>query len=357
MLKIINKRMPETNIEKQSYLYKVLIDPSYRIWRYALLILAFGIMAINKTLVNFKGILPELGNKVYIVAGLIFTTYMTIIFLNRYSSKYLLKKKYIVYVLLILFITFCFMVIQNCMEYLILLNYGVELNYSFLLLDNISSYIVYLICFAGMSIPVFLKHWMEYNKRVNQLENNKIYSEVELLKEQISPILLFNILNRTGVLAKNEPERASNMLMKLSQLLRYQLYDCNREKVLLSSEITFLKNYLELEQLYSPLLHFSLNSEGDFYGRFVPPLIFLPFIQLMVNSTKQEGKGLVEVSISAHQDEVLLECTVNNVNIGASAPEYQKAVQRLDMLYKKSYSLSLYNNEDANQTIVSLKIN
>ena len=95
-------------------------------------------------------------------------------------------------------------------------------------------------------MTLLLKEWMIENQRVSQMEKAHVLSEVEQLKEQVSPELLFKTLHHSGELTLTEPEKASKMLMKLSQLLRYQLYDCSRQKVLLSSEIAFLTNYLTL---------------------------------------------------------------------------------------------------------------
>ena len=89
-------------------------------------------------------------------------------------------------------------------------------------------------------MTVLLKEWMIENRRVSQMEKAHVLSEVEQLKEQVSPELLFKTLHHSGELTLTEPEKASKMLMKLSQLLRYQLYDCSRHKVLLSGEVAFL---------------------------------------------------------------------------------------------------------------------
>ena len=75
-------------------------------------------------------------------------------------------------------------------------------------------------------MTLLLKEWMIENQRVSQMEN--VLSEVEQLKEQVSPELLFKTLHHSGELTLTKPEKASKMLMKLSQLLRYQLYDCSR---------------------------------------------------------------------------------------------------------------------------------
>ena len=123
-------------------------------------------------------------------------------------------------------------------------------------------------------MTVLLKEWMIDHQRVSQMEKAHVLSEVEQLKEQVSPELLFKTLHHSGELTLNEPGKASKMLMKLSQLLRYQLYDCSRAKVLLGSEITFLNNYLTLEQGSQSQFSYEFLSEGEVNRTLVPPLLF-----------------------------------------------------------------------------------
>lgn len=74
---------------------------------------------------------------------------------------------------------------------------------------------------------------------------------------------MFNTLNRTGVLSKSEPQKAADMVLRLSQLLRYQLYDEARDKVLLNSEINFLIHYLALEKIRRDNFNYIISKEGD----------------------------------------------------------------------------------------------
>lgn len=131
-----------------------------------------------------------------------------------------------------------------------------------MLMDYISSFMLSTLCMIGGTMTLLLKEWMIENQRVSQMEKAHVLSEVEQLKEQVSPELLFKTLHHSGELTLTEPEKASKMLMKLSQLLRYQLYDCSRQKVLLSSEIVFLTNYLTLEQSSLPQFRYQFTSEG-----------------------------------------------------------------------------------------------
>ena len=112
------------------------------------------------------------------------------------------------------------------------------------------------------------------------------------------------------------------MLMKLSQLLRYQLYDCNRAKVLLSSEITFLTNYLTLEQTSRPQFYYEFTSEGEVNRMLVPPLLFIPFVQYIVKAI-DEQQIQPPVSLKTH-----LKAEKGTIIFACACPEVKSLVVR-----------------------------
>ena len=114
---------------------------------------------------------------------------------------------------------------------------------------------------------------------INELERSKTLTELEQLKNQINPHFLFNMLNNANVLTKKDPEKASQVLMKLSDLLRYQLYDSSRDKVLLTSDIHFLEDFLNLEKVRRDNFDYMISKEGNLSGVFIPPLLFISFVE------------------------------------------------------------------------------
>lgn len=193
-------------------------------------------------------------------------------------------------------------------------------------------------------MTVLLKEWMINNRRVSQMEKAHVVSEVERLKEQISPELLFKTLHQSGELTLSESETASKMLMKLSQLLRYQLYDCNRAKVLLSSEITFLTNYLTLEQTFRPQFYYEFTSEGEVNRMLVPPLLFIPFVQYIVKAIDEQQiqpPVSLKTHLKAEKGTIIFACACPEVNLLSSDKGLERIRQRLDILYGSRYRLSL----------------
>ena len=152
------------------------------------------------------------------------------------------------------------------------------------------------------------------------------------MKEQINPQFLFDILVHTAELTKTDPRKTSEMLLKLSQLLRYELYDCNRKEVLLSSDIQFVANYLKLEQLHDGGFTYTLSTDGNTGRHFVPPLLFISVVQGVLNQIRcgQEPFAL-QVFFRVDDDKIRMSCSTDNSDL--SDYGFSNVRRRLDLLY------------------------
>lgn len=336
-----------SEIAKHSFLYNFLISPKLRIYRYILLVILTAFITLNQTFVAYSQNLAELGANIYWIALVSFTIYFIVTLLNLYVfiPKILLKKKYLLYIISLLISIAIPVVFRVFMEYLTYTILDIPharssyLNYV-TFLDAASNFTVDLLCIVGISMTRLLKYWILNKERISLLEKIQVKSEVEKLKNQINPQFLFNILNRTSVLAKTDQNKASEMLLKLSQLLRYQLYDCSRDKVLLNSEINFLSNYLVLEQLYANDFEYTILKNGDINKIFISPLIFTPFAQNIINQIRlQQKPSTIQFIISVDSDKI--EFTANIDNATLSDTNLDGIKQRLNLLYRNQYTLSI----------------
>lgn len=289
--------MVDNKMNKQTFLYQFLIEPRYRIPRHILLLAAVTVVSLNQNVYTFGARLEQLGNQVYLAGLCTLISYFIVGYLHLYLlvPRLLLKKKYLVYILCSSVSVLLLILLRYVQEYWIFTSSGIPpVRGSYLnmvsILDSLSDYMLNMICITGISMTVLLKHWMTENQRVNQLERIQIQSEVDNLKEQVNPSLLFNTLNRTGVLSKSEPQKAADMVLRLSQLLRYQLYDGARDKVLLNSEINFLTHYLALEKFYSDTFDYQIVSDRALTGVLIPPLLLVPIIQYALKRTVKQEK-------------------------------------------------------------------
>ena len=278
-----------TTDNKSTLLYRFLVSPELRWARYLVLIMVLATISFNQVFIIFLDYRDILGGWIYTFTFLYLLTYIGVIYLNLFwlFPKFLLKRRYLTYISLLSVAMMLALAIQMATEYV---SYSCWPEFyeraSYfsipIVMDYISSFMLSTLCMIGGTMTVLLKEWMIDHQRVSQMEKVHVLSEVEQLKEQVSPELLFKTLHHSGELTLSEPEKASKMLMKLSQLLRYQLYDCSRTKVLLSSEINFLNNYLTLEQNSQAQFNYELLADGEVNRTLVPPLLFIPFVQYIV---------------------------------------------------------------------------
>ncbi len=337
---------------KTTFLYRFLTGSKHRIMRHILLIFfALLIISFNQTYITYQPNLGILGSNIYILALITTVIYIIIIYLNLYIlvPRLLLQKRYLTYGSTLSGLVLLLVIALNVQEYTAYTILDIPhvrstyFNYV-TLLDGISNFTINMLCIAGGSMIILLKYWMENEQKVNQLQNEQIQSEVEQLKDQINPQFLFNILNRASELAKTDQRLASNMLLQLSHLLRYQLYDCSRDRVLLNSEINFLTNFLALEKLYFNKLDYSISTEGDIHRIFVSPLLFTPFVQNAINELQiQDKEPFINLHFKADGDTVIFTCNLNNKEIGIEDSELSGIKQRLNLLYKSNYKLSISN--------------
>lgn len=340
-----------TTENESSFLYRFLVSPQFRIARHVLLIAALSVIAFNLALTPYQNSITELGGWIYLIAFSMLLVYAFAAYFNLYYllPKYLLTGRYVSYVVFLALAVLGALLAQLLQEYVVYSFWPqVKASQPFftviMLIDYISALMMTTLCMVGGSMTVLLKLWMVNNQRIAQLEKAHVLSEVEQLKEQVSPSLLFKILNRSGHLALADPVKASKMLMKLSQLLRYQLYDCSREKVLLGSEISFLTNYLTLEQLSSERFEYSFSSDGDVNCTFVPPLLFIPFVQYAVERMCEQDILFISVHIrlEADTDDIRFVCSCPGIDFFVGDERgLERIRQRLDLQYGRYYDLQL----------------
>lgn len=342
-------------MHQESFIYKFLLSPKFRVWRYIALLFIFSIVSCNQAFAGYKKIMPQMGNNVYWIVVVTILSYIIVVyFFSRIAVKYLLSTKYIRFIICIIICALIFTTIPNLVFAYYIENYDIWSEYVFI--DNLSAFALYLLCISGIIIPIFLKNWILSNQHLNELKTKQESSQKEQLKEQINPTSFFKILNKSGSLVKIDPDKASAMLMKLGQLLRYQLYDCNRTQVLLSAEISFLRNFLDMENLYSSEHIYTINTTGNANGILIYPSILLPFVQGAINSVRKESDYQtlnIHIDIHNHSISVMIKICHRN-NISLNNKELLNIKNRLDTVYKNRYKLNITNSKTSEETEINL---
>ncbi|HND88593.1 MAG TPA: sensor histidine kinase, partial [Saprospiraceae bacterium] len=150
--------------------------------------------------------------------------------------------------------------------------------------------------------------WWRYQNEKQVLLTQTMQSELRFLKSQINPHFLFNTLNNLYALTLKKSDAAPTIVLKLSEIMRYMLYECNERRVLLSKEIQYIHNYLDLERLRQPKeAEISFVAEGHISDQMVAPLLFVPFLE---NSFKHglnhyvKGGGFVRLRLSVSGEDL-----------------------------------------------------
>ena len=217
----------------------------------------------------------------------------------------------------------------------------------------------------AMSVKL-TKKWLQTQQRERMLEKEKIETELKFLKSQFNPHFLFNTINSIFVLINKDPRIASESLAKFSDLLRYQLYECNEQKIPLSQELTYLQNFIELEKLRQEQhLILTMQIEPPLYKDFeIAPFILMPFIE---NAFKHVSRGKqqsnhIKMQLHTGHRQLYFEIT-NSISAGDNSSTniiqhngigLKNVQRRLELLYPDKYALTIKREED--QFLVSLQV-
>lgn len=209
-----------------------------------------------------------------------------------------------------------------------------------------------------------LSEWLRHERDKRVLEQQKAQSELRFLKSQINPHFLFNTLNNLYALTLKKSDLAPEIVLKLSDMMRYMLYECNEKTVLLEKEINYIRNYLSLEKIrQGDDVDIRFDIEGEVHDQRVAPLLFIPFIENCFKHgvNRQLTDAFVHLKMVVEKEKITMEVTNSKPDIIPGLYNKkpggigQKNVrQQLDLLYPKKYTLS--TDESPVSYHVNLKI-
>ncbi len=207
----------------------------------------------------------------------------------------------------------------------------------------------------------FFSEWSKNKALQESLEKQNIKSELKLLKSQINPHFLFNTLNNIDILILDEPQKASDYLKRLSEILRYVLYETSNVKVQLASEVAYIQKYVELQKIRTTNNKFaSVEIKGNTNDVFIAPMIFIHFVENAFKfATNKKIENGITIRLEVLETEVVFNCK-NHIDDDNSSSEtdsglgFQLIKQRLDIIYRENYVLKV--REENNWYIVDLKI-
>lgn len=290
------------------------------------------------------------------------------IYINAYVlvPQFLLKNKFFLYILFLLLVIFLSLSVimiglnnePSTVTHETTNNENMPIHT--IIISSISSIIGIGLLISGISGLQLFRHWISHSEHISKLESANLETELQFLKNQINPHFLFNMLNNANMLIRKNPDEASQVLLKLEDLLRYQIDDSSKEKVLLSADIHFLNDFLNLEKVRRDNFDFIISKEGAINQVWIPPLLFIPFVENAVkHNFDSENGSYVHLYFKVWNDKLDFRC--ENSKPSTALPKrdvgglgLKNIKRRLELLYPDRHVLEII--DEKNKFIINLQL-
>ncbi len=282
--------------------------------------------------------------------------------------RYLFKKKYYLFVLVILPLAFIFGIGQRWLVGVILypIYYPEHLaEYGVIYWPKVFYAAVEIFSVAAIfAVIKLLKQWFNNQQINNSLKQEKLAAELKFLKAQIHPHFLFNTLNNLYALTLKKSSKAPEVVLKLSDLLDYMLYECNVSKVKVEKEIKMLENYIALEKIrYGEELKIDISIDDRVKELLISPMLLLPLVE---NSFKHGVSGeihekRIHINLSTQND--IIEFSIENsrdANRASAKESYtegiglKNVIRRLELVYKNKHELKIDDKNDSFKVVLTI---
>ncbi|MDX1942786.1 MAG: histidine kinase, partial [Saprospiraceae bacterium] len=194
---------------------------------------------------------------------------------------------------------------------------------------------------------------LQSREREQELIREKLQSELQFLRAQTNPHFLFNTLNNIYALARRESPQTAELVIRLSKLLRFMLYECNKPTIPLLDEVKIIQDLIELEKLrYNGRLQIHYEENIDNPNQAIAPLLLLPFVENAFKHGVGENRFLTKIDIRllAKDDQLIFEIIndkepdsgINEIGLGL-----KNVKRQLELLYPDAHELNIENNSDS----------
>lgn len=225
--------------------------------------------------------------------------------------------------------------------------------------------LVLLFIFSGFFIAVTRTAISEKMNGLRLAEQQKS-SELSLLQSQVSPHFLFNTLNNLYSLSVHRPEKMPALLLKLSDLVRYSVYDAGQPLISLKEELEYIRNYIDLECIrMSDRLMIKVDINDPPHGVNIAPMLLIVFVENAFKHAKNTLNGQIRIAIEARVDDDTIHFNVCNSweeDLSKDRPGNRysgfgidNVIKRLDLLYPGGYSLKQEKQNGVYKTALTIK--
>lgn len=215
---------------------------------------------------------------------------------------------------------------------------------SFTIIVSISSLLNGII---GLVMRGFISSYNDISLK-EELNKKNYEMELTLIKNQINPHFLFNTINNIDVLIQKDAMKASEYLNKLSDIMRFMLYETKTDKIELSKELTYIEKYIELQKIRSSNpTYVNYHIEGNSSKLLIEPMLFIPFIENAFKHTENKSlENAITIKITIHKEMIIFECD-NKFTVNAQKNREQNGLgnglieKRLHLLYPNNHTLEI----------------
>ncbi|MBS1487995.1 MAG: histidine kinase [Bacteroidetes bacterium] len=311
---------------------------------------------------SYKTFSPSLP-KLFFVTFIYFLFHASTFYTIAYYlfPKYLYAKKYKLFFL----ITLVLVVVQS-------IAISLFMYYSFFYKVKPYSESPFLVFMTGVLTIVFVSgilcagklvvDKMRTDRSIEKMEQQRIASELQYLKAQVNPHFLFNAINSIYFLIKKDPDQAANTLIRLSDLLRFQLYDCSVEKISIEKEIEYLRNFVSLEQIRKgEKTKIEFHTSEDLQGFEVAPFMLIPFLEntfkYVSSYSGEENKIIVRLWREDHRFNAHFYNTTDNLaRIAPGGIGHKNVKRRLELIYPNKHSLNIVERPGSYKVMLTLHV-
>ncbi len=279
---------------------------------------------------------------------------LAIVYFNLYFlfPQFLKKGKYLHYIVGLIFIGTSFFFVSYFTQQIYVQYFGKIAAFAvkFSLAEFAANFAFPMAFIGGTTGYKIFKTWVSDQQRFAELQKENLNTELAQLKNQVNPHFLFNTLNNLHVLTMTNPEKASEIILGLSDVLRYQIYDSQQDKVLLSKDIEIIRQYLDLEKIRRDNLQIFLTVDGNASNVSVPPLLFVNFIDNAIKHSNTRRESSISILFQIKSDKLYFEISNSKSpqplieeNNGLGLANVKK---RLDLLYGTEHTLEISDVAD-----------
>ncbi|MEO7979172.1 histidine kinase [Flavobacterium sp.] len=296
-----------------------------------------------------------------------FSLHIPLVYFNLFIlvPRFVLRQKYIQYTFALLVSLFGIYLLKTVLTYyLISENIWPEANreYHPFEMNHIVAVCIGELYVLAMASSVYLTlTWLRERERNRYLRENQFKIKLKYLENQIQPHFFFNTLNNLYSLSLESSDKVPDVIIKLSNLMEYVLYDVKGTKfVPLIKEINYIQNYIEIEKLRFENVEVTINLESDIEDIKVPPLIFISLVENTFKHGGLNNKNLkIKINCKVIDNKTLDFEIINNFVISQNVNHKGgigliNTKKRLKLIYKNNYSL--HHTTKLNYYIIRLQI-